>query len=83
MNTSKQYKMKNKEVIAVKSKEYARENKEQIAEYLKTYREQHCVELSEYKSEKLECECGCYVSRAHMLRHTRSAKHQQLMLSDQ
>ena len=29
--------------------------------------------------EPIKCECGCIVTRSHLPRHKRSAKHQQLM----
>ena len=90
----KAYNENNKEHIRELHKQYYEHNKEDIKEQKKQYRETHkeCIRESRkhhyennkeairaYKSEQMTCECGCDVTRNHLARHKRSAKHNQLM----
>lgn len=62
-------------------------NKEEIREYSKIYRlcrgnnydsnsakERYSIER-EYLLAKVECECGCFISRQNLKRHTKNKKH--------
>ena len=54
-----------------KKKEYREKNKEQIAEKKKNDYEKNKEKLTE----KVECECGCIVSRGWLTAHKKSQKH--------
>ena len=77
---NKEYHENNKEKIAEYKhewgKEYRENNKDKIAEYFKEYRENNRTQINEKQNEKIECECGCKVSRANLLRHKTSMIHQ-------
>ena len=75
----KEYREKNKEKIAVREKEYREKNKEQFAEKEKEYREKNKVQLAEKRKEKVECECGCIVTKGCLPRHKKAQKHKDLM----
>jgi len=60
-------------------KQYYENNKEAIKEKHKQYKENNKEYLKSYSGEKITCECGCIVTRGHLPRHKRSAKHDQLM----
>jgi len=83
---SKKFYEKNKERVAEyyekykeRYAEYREKNKEIIAEYRKEYREKNKERISKKNREKIQCECGCFVSRQGISQHRRSKKHQNLM----
>ena len=53
--------------------EYQRQDK--IIEYKKQYHERNKEQIHAYKSEKIECECGCLISRGNLPRHIKNKKH--------
>ena len=48
-------------------------------EYDKQYRETNKEKLNEKAREKIQCECGCMISRDHISKHRKSKKHQELI----
>lgn len=75
----KQYYKNNKDSLMEMAKQYRETNKELIREKKKQSYEHNKEAIREYRSETITCECGCIVTKHHLLRHKRSAKHQQLM----
>ena len=63
---------KHREIRLMKQKEYAELHTEQIAKYQKEYHDAH----REFNSEKIQCTCGCIVSRGCLTKHKRTQKHQ-------
>ena len=61
-----------------KRQEYAETHKQQIAEYKKRWAEENKERINSCRNEKVQCECGCVVSRKYMLVHRKSRKHEQL-----
>jgi hypothetical protein len=66
---------KNKDVINEKSKAKYQLNKEAI----NAWHKEHYQKTKHIRNAKLECECGCMISKYHMKRHISSDKHKQLM----
>jgi hypothetical protein len=56
--------------------EWKEENKELILQQSEQYREQNREMINEKKKEKITCECGSSIARAHLARHRQSKKHQ-------
>lgn len=75
----RKYREKNFEKIKESQKRYHIENKEKIREQRKEYREENSEKIKKHKSEKIQCECGCFITRNHILRHKRSEKHLELI----
>ncbi len=80
----KEWRMENLE----RYNKYYIQNKEHILEYQKTYREENKEKIHEYnvkrskdekrkqyKLEKVECQCGCIISRGDIAKHKKSANH--------
>jgi hypothetical protein len=92
--TLAEYRKDNKEKIAEYSAEYYETNKEKIleyhAEYYETnkkkilekkaeYREDKREAINAKQTEKIECECGCMISRTNISKHRKTQKHQDLL----
>jgi hypothetical protein len=73
---SREFYASNKEVILAQMKEYRNNNKSLIKERKRLYREKYQDEIKSKKREKVVCECGSQVSRAHLSRHRSSKLHQ-------
>ena len=73
--TCKEYYIDNKECIREQHKDWRENNNQKVKEYKENNKEA----IRAYKSEQITCECGCDVTRNHLARHKRSAKHNQLM----
>ena len=71
----KQWREANKEALAEKQKQYYEANKEAIAIKRKQYCEDNKEELKAFYSEKIQCECGCMISKRNIARHCNSLKH--------
>ena len=56
-------------------------NKEQFKQRYKKYYEVNREQILERANQKIECECGCMISRAHIPRHRKTKKHIDLMAS--
>ena len=58
-----------------RERQYYYENRNNRKEKLKQYSMNSRKKRQETKRQRVVCECGCEVSRGHMARHRRSAKH--------
>ncbi len=76
---NKQYNERNKLKLIDYHKQYRNDNKEKNNEYKQQYREQNREEINQRRREKIQCECGCIVSRGSISIHNTSKKHKQLM----
>jgi len=86
LKKSKQYRESHKEEIKVRHKQYRESHKEEIKVRHKQYRETHEEELSlkkkqyrEKNNQKVECECGCFISKLNLSTHKKSPKHLKLL----
>jgi len=78
----KEYQYKNTDKIRERSKEYYDKNRDKFKEYreqnrdkIKEYREQN-----KYKfSEKINCACGCVVTKGYLAKHLKTNKHQEYL----
>jgi len=77
--TKEEWKNDNKEIITGKKKERYEKNKKELVEYHKEDYEKNKKELLEKMKEKIQCECGCFSTKTHLLRHQKSKKHLDLM----
>lgn len=82
----KQYYQKNKEEITTARVEYRKQNKEKILKHMKEYNEEHKEQKKEYRenykerrkllgSEKINCECGCVITKQSLAKHIKSKNH--------
>ena len=67
----KKYREKNKEMLVDKHKVYADNNKDKIAGYNKKYYDDN----KDILGAKIECECGCVISRSRKARHFKTKIH--------
>ena len=74
-----EYYENNKEYIIEQHKQYNENNKEHIKAQKKQYWEVNKDYFKAITGEKVECECGCIVTRHSIPRHKRTTKHNQLM----
>ena len=79
MQTYTEYYDKNKQQIIQQNKEYYQQNKEYCKQQHKEYYQQNKQEIQQHKYQKIECECGCVVSRNNMARHYESQKHKRFL----
>jgi len=89
--TKKEYKNVNKKEINEKQKIYDQNHKENKKENSKIYNEKNKIKIAERKrlqyekkaeqmKEKIQCECGCFIRKTHLLRHQKTESHKILML---
>lgn len=71
----KDYYQKNKESLKENSKKYREENNNKVKEYLNEYRKKNKEKLASKASEKIECECGKFITRSNILKHKQSVFH--------
>ena len=91
---AKEYRNKNIEIIKEKQKEYRKNNKEKIKEYQNKYRNNNKEYLNEKHKEyrknnkeiikekakdKINCICGCEITKSNLSTHLKSQKHINLM----
>jgi len=69
----------NKANIKVYNKEYSELNKDKIRERSKLNREKNKDKRSEKNKEKINCECGCEITRGYIAEHLKSQKHLKLI----
>jgi hypothetical protein len=69
----------NKIIPTRTKREYYEDNREEILKCEKEYYENNKEEINEKKNEKIECECGCKISRTNISTHKKSNKHLELM----
>lgn len=60
-------------------KQYQQENRESIAEQRKQFRQNNRESIAQKRAVKVTCDCGSFVTKDHMARHCRSAKHQKYL----
>jgi hypothetical protein len=58
---------------------YREQNKQQIKQKNKAYREQNKQKIKQKTNEKIECECGCEISRCGISHHRKTQKHLNLI----
>ena len=68
-----------KSVILENEKTFRQNNKEFMQEKKKRYYEKNKVKILENQRLKVECECGCEVSKQHLKRHQKTMLHNDLM----
>ena len=90
LRTRDEYYKDNNKNIKEKAKDYYYNNQQAVKKKLKENynknkvirlekRKQNYIAKKQYLSEKVECECGCTLSRQHIQRHKASEKHTRLM----
>jgi len=81
--SQKVYYENNKDKIKKKDKEYREKNKEKLSKQHKEYYDNNKEKLSKQKKEyfekkikeKIQCDCGCIISKYNKLRHEKTVKH--------
>ena len=76
----KQYYEQNKDKITERINQYRDQNKDKINEQKKQFYKQNKDKIREKAQQKITCECGYVVSKAHLSRHRNSKKHINFML---
>lgn len=71
----KEYYKENKQHITEKQKEYYEDNKQELAEKNKEYRQQNKQQLAEKMKEKVNCDCGCIITKSNLPKHKKTQKH--------
>lgn len=72
---AREYRNRNKLMIASQNKKYLSSNKQKHSEYLKKYSEANKEAIAARRSIKVECECGAILSKSNLPKHKRSQKH--------
>ena len=75
----KEYYKVNKDVILNRNKAYRETNKQVISEQKKEYYKDNNEEIKRKHNERIECDCGCIISRSNLAIHKKSQKHKDLM----
>mgnify|MGYP003660245864 CR=1 FL=1 len=70
-----QYRLDNKDKIAIQKKNYKKLHKEAIAIQRKNYRDLNKDKIAEKNKIKITCDCGAEVRKSHILRHKKTKKH--------
>ena len=73
------YECVNERIARRTDKQYYEDNKEAIAVYHKQYHKDNKEYRNARANKKIQCECGCMVSRANIVRHCNSKKHKDLI----
>lgn len=60
-------------------KKYREKNHKKIVERDKEYYEKNREEIKKKQKQKIECECGCFVTRWNISRHRKSPRHLNIM----
>jgi hypothetical protein len=79
-----------KECSRIKYKKYRETHKEERKQYYESHKEEFKAKSKQYyetnkeeerlrRKKKVECECGCIVSAAHIAKHRKSQKHLKLL----
>lgn len=74
-----QYYEENKERIAARQAQYNKDHREDKAAYDVKYRDKNREEIAAQRAAKVECECGCFISRANIAAHRKKPKHARLL----
>jgi hypothetical protein len=75
------YYQDNKARIVERGKENYQKNKAEIIEREKERYQNNKTKIAAKNAEKVECECGCVVTRAYLTQHRKNKKHIHLMAS--
>ena len=73
--TNKQYQQDNKENITIQRKNYRENNKEKLKEADKIKYQKFKDKIKERKSEIINCECGCNITKGNIAAHRKTDKH--------
>jgi hypothetical protein len=79
MDPQKKYYNANKEKILLKQSEWKEANKEKLDKTRKEYYEKNRDILNAKKKEKVQCGCGCVVSKGNIYNHRKSKIHHNWM----
>ena len=71
MEKNKEYHQINRDNILEKKKEHYEENREKFKDYHQT----NIETILERNKQRVECDCGCIVTKNYMSRHKKSKKH--------
>tara|TARA_R110000787_G_scaffold286425_2_gene404818 strand:- start:5515 stop:6084 length:570 start_codon:yes stop_codon:yes gene_type:complete len=77
----KEHNKKYREANIDKFKEYREANRDKFLEQQHNYYEANKDKIKEKAREKVKCDCGCEISKRHLLRHQKSPKHINLLLN--
>jgi hypothetical protein len=69
----------NKDKFLEYSQKYYEENKDKFLEYSQKYYEENKDKIIEKQKVKVNCECGCMISKTNLSTHKKSPKHIKLM----
>jgi len=75
----KEYQEKNKEKLGEKYKQYRDNNKDYFNEYNKRNYEEKKEQISEKNKVKINCVCGCEITKINLKRHQSSKNHLNLI----
>ena len=83
--TKHEYYEEHKDAIVSRSKAYHENNRAVRLEQMKAYRDDHKQEKKEsdknYRQQRVTCECGSEISKAHTADHRKTKKHQGFLAS--
>lgn len=77
----KQFYEENKERVIEKQKEFYNTNKDKVIDYQKVYRQENKEKIAEKKKMIYNCECGSSCRNGEKVRHYKSLKHQNFLLT--
>jgi hypothetical protein len=77
--TQRQWYQDNKERLIEKAKKYHERNRDILNAKNKERYYKNREQISESGKEKIRCECGQDISRAHLTRHKQTNRHQKLL----
>lgn len=77
--TKIQFYADNIELMRERNKNYNKNNKEKIQAQKKIYRENNKQKIANQQKEKIQCECGCIVTKRTLDRHKLTTKHLKLI----
>jgi|DEB0MinimDraft_6_1074348.scaffolds.fasta_scaffold04557_3 paraquat-inducible protein B len=77
----KQFYESNKQILLEKAKQIYETNKQQLAERMKQYYNNNKQQILEQLKQKYTCECGSTVRKDGKLRHEKTTKHQNFIIT--
>ena len=75
INNSREYRVKNKQMISLKRKEYYKKNKECLTLKTEEYAVKNIERIKNYKNTVVICECGLSCTRSNIKRHIKTKTH--------
>jgi len=73
---TKNWRVKNEDKMKENNKNYYKNNKEEINQKNKNYKDNNKDKINNDKKKKINCECGCKITKNNLSRHLKSKKHQ-------